>query len=390
MSMPRLDTMGGAARTTLLLEGGWQHAGRYLTPEMNVTLPRGAAGGTLAGWKQGAPQRTAPGVQIGRAFAGATRDGARFVETGFFAADAILAELDTAGRVHVLERVGARLKHAQPWIVGRNITVLPNVPGPAVGIVVRGASIGAGALNDHYFLPLQSSANGPIILHHRAPNPPANSTVAFDPDGNGIKARLSDSLRISGGLDRSSWCQGATRVAPKQDWWVYINGTRSGGVGSGWIPVTFAGAESVQSSEVGGPLTHCSQTHEFGYTHERRPLRLGAWFADAIITRGSPVFEAPAEWLDQEEPPVAEPQGHPVRVWCMVDNDVKHGFLCGPRKGLRRWHTRQPIEETPPCTPTKGPITGDKKRTYPSLPQAYMAGGPLAATIAFMPTPRAR
>lgn len=378
----------------------WEDIRASLSLESIATAPTPGPGGRV---EEGNWQRDFIGVQIGRAAALATQAGANITGVGHFAADTIFAELD-ANNVDVfpLERIGKRLAHARPWKVGKNITLLPSVAGPKFGVVVRGASIGAAGLNDHYFITAAAAPGGSptdIILHHRSPNPPFNSTVAYDPDPvTGIKARLSDALRIGPGP--TQFCAaGTTTGDPTEEFWVYINATQHGGRFSGWFAAAFASEDAAFSFEVMGPLRPATKKHNLAFSRRLPPaargraFNTGAFDCEANWTRGNPKFDAPMEILDVEEPDVQEPEGFPIRVWLMHDKDEFHPWMCKPFKlpGKRRWHLRSPVQETPPCDASKAYATvdsnGNPERAFESAPSVYMPGGTLSSFIDFVPQP---
>lgn len=301
--------------------------------------------------------------------------------------DAMLAEYDPAtGEVHLLERLGQRNPRTDPWVVGQNISLLADPNVPSEGVVIRGSQVGAAGMSAHVYIqapPRKGRAGTPIILHHRTPNPPQNSTLAYDPDAPQNSAPLSDALRIVGGIDNV--CKPRTLSKPDDPIdWVVLNGMQSGGRFSGFLATAYPDSVAFHSHLMKGPLRPSTKVHDLGAAHDKFPVRQGALDADALITRGNPDFDCPAWVEDEDEPIVTEPQGHPVRVHFQADPRDRHIGICGLKPKVRKWHVRQPIVETPPC---KG---ADK--TAPGaaiLPSAYFAGSMLTNGYRFVSHPDA-
>lgn len=314
--------------------------------------------------------------------------------------DAILAEYDpTTKRVYALDTLGSRNPRTAPWEVGKDIALLADARKPSKGVVVRGCLTGEKGFDAHVYIAAAAgprAGQAPIILHHEQPNPPDNSTLAYDPDGASNRvAPLSDALRIRAGL--ATLCQPITGVKEPELYWVYLNGTRSGGRESGWLATTFDREDALLSNEVGGPLRPSSVKHELGITSDKRSVRVGALSCDALFTRGNPEFDAPLWIEDVEEPNVQEPSGHPVRVHIQHDKDGTngphtHGFICKPgqRIGMRKVWVAAPVVEGPPCKgQRKKPITGPARDMLPSTSLGYFAGIHQSNGLGFLSHPGA-
>lgn len=306
--------------------------------------------------------------------------------------DAMLAEYDPAtGLVYQLLNLGARNGRVRPWKVGDNVSLLANPAVKSQGVVIRGSELGIKGMKAHVYIAGQSPkmpGQEPIILHHRfvTAAPPTLSTIGFDDNVNSeVKAELSDSLRINSGVD--SICPPKTSSnKQKRIWWTTLNGTMSGGKFSGWLATTHADGIALHSNEMAGALRLSTKTHDLGYTHEGKPVRPGAVSCDTLFTRGNPKFDRPLDIEDVDEPPVAEPQGHPERVYCQQDRKAKHRYPCGEREGVQKWHYRSPVVETPPCDGSKNPVTGPELSILPSL---YFVGAGLMNGYRFSSHPGA-
>ncbi len=398
------DLLGIRRTIALFDDEGLTRSGLDLEAMAGGPAPTTGTGALLP---DGNRQRKWIGAPAGRAVAQMDQAGADKTGVGFLAGDVLLARLDRAkGEVWLQERLGKDRSGVRPWKVGNDVQLSTQGDQSGTGIVLRGASQGKGALKDHVFVPFER----PIVLHHRSPNPPANSTMAYDPHaGSHVRAELSDALRIEAGPGK--FCPG-TGVAggsglqvvnpsapaegesgpvtgPITNYWVMLNATQSGGKFSGFLASVFKDAVGMQSAEASGPLTHATKAHEFVKPQGGKPQRPGAIHNDALWTRGSERYDAPLEILDEDEPDVGESDGHPVRVSCMLDRDAGHGYLCGPREGLRRWHVRIPVEETPPCSasrPAGNDSNGNPERVFYER-FLYAASPVMSPGMVFIPPP---
>lgn len=382
--------IGDKPRQAFLLTDNPEQAATSLTPEVAVV------GVDRVGDRQ-------PGrglfFGVGRAVAATRNPQKDYGGADAVTSDAMLAEYDPkTKRVYPLDKIGTRNPRTKPWTVGKDITALCDPNKPAVGVVVRGSLMGDKGFDAHVFIASAAGPRGaqaPIILHHEQPNPPDNSTLAYDPDAQSNRvAPLSDALRIRGGV--AAVCQPKTGVKLPDLFWVYLNGTRSGGRESGWLATTFDKEDALLSVEVGGPLRPSSALHETAVTSDGRSLRVGALSCDALFTRGNPQFDAPLWIEDVEEPNVQEPSGHPVRVHIQHDRDGpngpwKHKFVCKPGEkiGMRKVWVASPVVETPPCKGQKKPVTGPALATLPATSLGYFVGVHLANGFAGLSHPGA-
>lgn len=292
-------------------------------------------------------------------------------------------------RVYPLDNLGQRTSRLKPWIVGQNISLLCDPTKPSKGFVLRGNQMGDKGFDAHVYIaaPAGPGVSAPIILHHRSPNPPQNSTPAYDPDLPQNQAPLSDALRIVSGIDGFCKKPGATSSkAQAVIRWVVINATLSGGRFSGYFAAHYAGGTALHSAETSGNLTISTSKHNLGIGDDGIAIRPGANHCDGLWTRGNPKFDAPLDIEDVEEPDVMDQEGHPMRVHCQHDNDVKHSFTCGPRDGLRRWHIKEPIVERPPCEGAKQP---GHSVVFPTTAIGYFVGQLEMNGVALLSNPRA-
>lgn len=294
----------------------------------------------------------------------------------------------SAGQVFPLDNLGRRTTRLKPWIVGQNISLLCDPTRPSKGFVLRGNQMGDKGFDAHVYIAASGGpgVTAPIILHHRSPNPPQNSTPAYDPDIPQNQAPLSDALRIVSGID--GFCKlGKTVSKPRAVIrWVAINATLSGGRFSGYFAAHYAGGTALHSAETSGNLTISTSKHDLGHGDDGIAIRPGANHCDGLWTRGNPEFDAPLDIEDVEEPDVMDQEGHPMRVHCQHDKDVDHAFVCGPRKGKRRWHKKEPIVERPPCEGAKQP---GHSVVFPATAIGYFVGQLEMNGMALISNPRA-
>lgn len=291
--------------------------------------------------------------------------------------------------VYPLDNLGKRTPQLEPWIVGKNISLLCDPTKPSKGFVLRGNQMGDGGFDAHVYIAAPSGLGGaPIILHHRNPNPPQNSTQAYDPDSPQNQAPLSDALRIVSGIDGFCKKPGTTSSTPQAVIrWVAINATLSGGRFSGYFAAHYAAGTALHSAETSGNLTIATSKHDMGIGDDGISIRPGANHCDGLWNRGNPDFDAPLWIEDVEEPDnVMEPEGHPTRVHCQHDKDEMHGFTCGPRAGVRKWHKKEPIVERPPCEGAKQP---GHSVVFPNQPIGYFVGQFESGSLTLLSSPRA-
>jgi hypothetical protein len=231
------------------------------------------------------------------------------------------------------------------------------VPGGVPAMVV--ASTGHGTRH-----PFAFTSGGPLVADHESPTPPEYSRHVFDmdPQGNLDQVRhagLHSIFRVRGSM--SAHCVGvqppSSKYAvkpPKPDanggYAIYLNGTRSTGDHTGWLPVTFAKEDALFSYERNGPLVPAADKFLIGVTSDARHLVAGGISTDAY--HGPP--SRPDEWWGTQEfvfqpyiPPTRGP--FPVIVEQRFDKDVDIPGPCGTRKGQWRWETWSHFAEPPMC-----------------------------------------
>ncbi len=216
-----------------------------------------------------------------------------------------------------------------------------------------------------------------LIAHHEGNSPPIYSSMVGDITGDSINplrtAGLHTIFRVRSMVD--GFCKGKTASSNAGLNSVYLNGTRSAGDHTGWLPTTYATHDALHSHEVGGNQRPATKHHELGITPEGRMLVSGANDCDTLWTRGDPKHDSPLEILDQYEPDEISLGLFPHRTWCMTDEDGEHNAHCGKKEQLRRWHTPLPITLKPSCFKSRETVAtdanGNPGRSFGPGPEVY-------------------
>jgi hypothetical protein len=400
MSSYGAEGYAASPQVLLAIRGSWEDAAKATTP-VYAGIPPSASPSGSGFWDYDKPiDDLYPIQQVAGPIMGTNGAGVRAGRNVLHGGGAFLAEYDGVDTVTLLERVGAPHPWQRGWTVGDDVRLLAPAGQPATGIVVRGASTGAQAPNDHYFIAADagpSNRGGSVILHHSSPNPPDNSTLAFDPDTQGRHGLLSDALRVRGGIRLFTCAGGVTGVPQPPDVdapdWVTLNATRHGGPRfSGWLAATFASVDAFLSGEVfGAPLVAAGPEQQLGVSADGRPWRVGGINAKGLIGVHNGKH-APFNWTDDPEPPVIFGEGFRYRADAMIDykGRRKHSYGNGCEgDGVREISIVLPIGQPPECDPTKPvdlePVPGEYE--YPPNRIFYSPGGQLGSELSFVPTP---
>lgn len=341
-----LTTFGVATRETLA--GTQDYGGRYKATAANALFllsnqaknaPRGEAGGLAMG---GAPALRVNGKY--RPLLDASQGSDRFEEV-----DAV------------------------PIVNGR----VGNPPDGTIAYLVNTTRHGDPVTLALHSGPGGGSGGADLVAHHDPDNPPLYSSMVGDISGSQVNplktAGLHTVFRVRAMVDQ--FCQGATGAGKSDLNSIYLNGTKSEGDHTGWLPVTFATHDALGSHERSGALRPATITHLLGYSDEGRPLVPLAVDCDALRTRGDPKFDSPEEILDQYEPDEIGTGVYPVRTWNMVDKEPRHPFHCKQKPTLRRLHTPIPVAQKPSCFKSRQTVSsdanGNPERTFPPSPEVY-------------------
>jgi hypothetical protein len=165
---------------------------------------------------------------------------------------------------------------------------------------------------------------------------------------------------------------------------------------TGFLPVTFSGAEGTFSQEAAGPFAPSSIKHEFRYSADNRPIRAGGLHTNSYFHNHTEKYDAPLDFEFDAHPKCNE-SIHPYQVHLRMDDTMQHEFLTpGPfgtsaylRKGKWRWHVRIPIAETPPCVSDYSNAVDSNSNPVQNAIRSKAAsmGGFIAPTITFLATP---
>lgn len=255
-----------------------------------------------------------------------------------------------------------------------------------LGIMLAGTDI-----DDEYkfFMPSGRS----LIAHHQSDNPPTQSSIMFDIDGDGLSSRYAAGLHTM-----------FTVTYNESDPSISLNATQSGGDNTGWMLARFnrhyetvtkhtsvGGGQSGTTVAMGldpkskktivgnqrrdGVLAYMSW-ERFGFVHpgsglvdkhlhginpDNEHVNAGHIWTNAYYYMDEKK-DAPLEFLPDPYPNPDEIEGIPIKVYLGYDKDSEHQFEKGKREGLWRWWTYSMFEAPTPPTPNpEKPVTSEPK-----------------------------
>ena len=332
-----------------------------------------------------------------------THDGAGFIAADSFWAIYIKAD-DTVYLIDS-ELTDDRHPGAFPLKVGKKITLSKKLRKDYFGLVVRTAEYGTDGFKKNVFIaevPADGSSDITIIAHHLPNTPNQNSTLVFDPDGDGRSGPIDDQLFVRRynpiNLATHDQCSQGKTQSPVQtvpidptSYAVYWNCATSGvGENRGHGLTHFDDAEARMGFLMDGPLRPSSKKHLHTNTGDTDPngantgdIRAGALDLDALWTNGNEQYDAPNKFYVREEPDVVETEGIRHRVYHEMDSDDCHPSTRGKRKGKWNWSVPLPLIETPPCEGT----ADQPSYSRVDAPDIFFTGAILNQGMVGLPTP---